>query len=281
MELPSSPSTDPLTAKTLLTPEEFRALAAHIHRAESRLNNAIGIAVGGLSITVMAALGSIWFGYPAAIVSWMVLQRLKSMYLRTYSGTQKHKQHTERLMRFLAETQDANMVRPILDLEVSYDVEEENSKLILPSIHAAMLRLLPLIEARHSDSLTSRHRDLIWGYMFRKKRPGECNLTNMPYARGVLHAMEQVGGRNELPNLKSMHGSYGVSQELKAAIQHCIDIVEERVAREEGKEFLLRAGDNPDVSETLLRPTIERADTPSDQLLRASAGETKPPHEIP
>jgi len=281
MELPSSPSIDPLTAKPLLTTEEFRALAARIHRAEKRLNYAIGIAVGGLSITVVVALGSIWFGYPTAVVSWMVLQRLKSTYLRAYSCTQKHKQHTERLMRFLTETQDANMVGPILDLEVSYDVEEESFKLILPSIHAAMLRLLPLIEASHRDSLTSRHRNLIWSYLFRQKRPGECNLTNMPYARGVLHAMEQIGGKNELPDLKSMHGSFAVSQDLKAAIQHCIEIIEERVPREEGAKFLLRANDNPDKAETLLRPTVECTDTPSDQLLRATSDKAEPPHEVP
>ncbi|MCW3098966.1 MAG: hypothetical protein JWL77_4584 [Chthonomonadaceae bacterium] len=285
MELPFQPSTDPIPATPLLHPDEFRALATHIYRAESRFNGAVGVAViGSLVATIVTALGSIWVGYPIAIVSWTVtIFGLTLMYQWATFGAQKYHKHTESLIQFLADMQDADMLGPLLDLKVSHDGSREISKRMDPAIDAAVLRLLPLVQTAHGDPLNSRHRERITFY-WHAGTPwlvGTKNLDQLHYRRGILHAMEQIGDMNDLPWLKSLEGRVNLSRELTAAILRCIDIVEERVARAEGKEFLLRSGDNPDAAGTLLRPITERADSPSDQLLRAADEQARPPREDP
>jgi hypothetical protein len=289
MELQSPPSTDPLAATPLLQPEEFRALTARMLHNERRLSTADEIPFyGGLGAIFVSYLAWSRGNLPIALIIGIAsFLSLMLIYHRAKFNALKSDKETERLKQFLARTQDVGMLGPILDLEVARRIRGERSDPILPSIDATVLRLLPLVQTFHSGSLTSLHRTRIRHYLSRRDLfRGENwqkarGLDKMPFARGVLHALEQVGDKNDLPSIKSLVDEAAPSQELTAALLHCIATIKERVAREEGKEYLLRSGDNPDAAASLLHPTIERTDTPSDQLLRATDGQARPLREAP
>ena len=69
-----------------------------------------------------------------------------------------------------------------------------------------------------------------------------------------------------------MLGAVNITDELRVSMQHCAHVIQERAAREVGKDILLRPDRKPEALNTLLRPAAENADTPQ-QLLRASTSE--------
>ena len=280
MEPQPPPTTDNPDETALLTPAEFRALAARIQRNS---NYGGGLFCGAgysvlLGITV-GAIASIWVGLLIPVVCAVVYGLVLALTLWLFTAyARKDVRHIESLLRFITHTQEAAMLGPILDLKYADMHPGDIYKTINEAIDAAVLRLLPLVRATDADTLNTEQRANIGYYIWKGETPGSTRgLDNLPYARGVLHALEQIGDKRDLPKIESLLGAANVTEEFHAAAQRCFDVVTERVTREKDKDVLLRADRKPEAVATLLRPSVENADTIPEQLLRSAAPDSPAP----
>lgn len=93
----------------------------------------------------------------------------------------------------------------------------------------------------------------------------------------MLYALEQIGDKRDLTDVERLLLENRITDEIRTAAARCASVICERVAREEGKDFLLRPERKPEAVDTLLRPSAELQDTPSEQLLRATNANAAPP----
>jgi len=270
---PRQPSTTATPDDTaLLHPEEFKSLAARMQRNARRYAVLNFTIYSVWFVIIFSSFWSMWVS--PAIPIWftalfvLILTITTRWLLKRWfmAHVRKEGRKIERLIQLAASTQDANMLGPILDLQ-DISILPETRK----SIDSAVLRLLPFVQTSHADALSAKQRERIGDYFFSdQSRWGARRSDNLPYAQGVLHALEQIGDKRDLLYIEGMLEAGGISEELCASIQRCADIVRERVAHEEGKDFLLRPDSKPKTAETLLRPAAERADASPHQLLRAA-----------
>ena len=293
MQLQLSPTADELIKpdqEALLTPEEFRALAIRVKRNVSPYQILLLLAVFCIPIAIiLSALLSTWFGLILAIEGLIIYGIVNALVIglfRAYAG--KNRRHAARLLQFITNTQDVTMLGPILDLKESFDMIEHPAKRpidlnspIDKAVDEAVLRLLPLVQASDAISLNWEQRTHLLSYIWADGDfAGTRGLDSLPYARKVLQALEHIGGKHDFPEIERLLVTGDrlliaddIKTELRDCAQHCIQVVRERAAREEGKDILLRADCKPQAVATLLRPSSENTETSSHELLRASTSE--------
>ena len=267
--------------KALLTPKEFKALVARLHRNTTCCQALLGLTVFLVSIAViLSALLSMWVGLLPAIKGLFLYGLINALTIGLFKiHIRKVLQRAEHLLQFVTHTKNVSMLGPVLDLKDFLEMKEwvmRPSNIALPidnAVDEAVLRLLPLVQGSYVTSLNweqrTRIRHYFWsGGSFKETR----GLDNLPYACGVLHALEHIGNKDDLPEIERMLGAVNITDELRVSMQHCAHVIQERAAREVGKDILLRPDRKPEALNTLLRPAAENADTPQ-QLLRASTSE--------
>lgn len=269
--------------EVLLTPEEFRALTVRLRRNAWRYMTSFLLSVFLVPIAVIVgALLSMWVGLIPAIEGLLLYGLANALLLALTialikADKRKNRQYADRLLQFVIHTHDVAMLGPILDLKEANEPLSNSDNVdsrIDKAADDAVLRLLPLVQASDADSLNGEQRTHLLCYIwYDADFTGTRGLDNLPYARGVLHALEHVGCKDDLPAIMRMLDIVDATPEFRASVQHCAQVVRERAAREEGKDILLRADCKPQAVATLLRHSIESADTPSYELLRATPSE--------
>ena len=138
----------------------------------------------------------------------------------------------------------------------------------------AILRLLQLIQSADVDALNTQQRERLRRDLFHRGVSSDMGYWRGPeYCLSVLYALEQIGDKRDLPDIERLLKEHYITDEIRVAAERCAEVIRERVAREEGKDFLLRPERKPEAVDTLLRPSGERSDTPNKELLRASTEE--------
>ena len=279
---PQMPLTNDKPDETaLLTPAEFRALVARIHRNSECCAVLCILAVYSVVLgATIIAIASMWVGLLIPMVCAVVYGLILALTLWLFIPyARKDVRHVEKLLRFVTHTQDVAMLGPIIDLKHAEMHPGDMYAALNEAVDPAILRLLPLVQAADADTLNTIQRSYLSSYVWKGETSESTRgLDNLPYARGVLHALEQVGDKRDLPRIESLLGAANVTEEFHAAVQRCFDVVTERVTREKDKDVLLRADRKPESPATLLRPSVENADTSPQQLLRATASA---PHDPP
>lgn len=107
---------------------------------------------------------------------------------------------------------------------------------------------------------------------------------NPKIVKGTLAALRQIGGRESLiaveRYIKANGGVYdpwGRRQDLLTEAILCRDTLQERLARQDEHDTMLRASERPDNADTLLRPTFTTTPEPAEQLLRPSSSNDDSP----
>lgn len=90
----------------------------------------------------------------------------------------------------------------------------------------------------------------------------------------ALVALERIGDKRDLPDLERLLKAGSLSDEIRAAATRCAQTINERLTQEKVRDVLLRADSKPEAVQTLLRPSVENAAAPPQQLLRAAANDT-------
>jgi hypothetical protein len=105
--------------------------------------------------------------------------------------------------------------------------------------------------------------------------------------RGILKALEQVGDEKALPHVEKLAKGEGLAakvQELQVAAEECLPFLEKRIEQIRASQTLLRASSASDAvlsgPDILLRPAMQAGETPSQELLRASAQEQQTEHHM-
>ena len=182
------------------------------------------------------------------------------------------KNDEQRLLRFIENVQDVNQLGTILEAA-------NFSSAIYWATADAIPRLLLLIQPADADRLTTHQRAVLRSDMFgRWLFDGGMRIrSGADYCLPMLSALEKIGDKRDLPDVELLLKSQHFTDEIRVAAERCALVIWERVAREEGKDFLLRADRKPYTIETLLRPTTENAGTPPQQLLRAATSDAHDP----
>lgn len=302
-----TPSSDKPTENALLTSEEYKLF---LRRAQRLRDYPRFLASSGapliLGAIIVGALSTLWIGpdKPIECIAYLIVCYVGSLFLtwayaRAYIRRQKSQ--IARLVAALSEAQSADRLGPLLDLHPILHLFERTYPEIRPEMDAAVLRLLPCVTAAQSGSLNSQHRRHLHSYWFRNASGSyKRNLDNAPYLPGLIHAFTQIGDKRDLPEIQSqLRSVYRLAKgpaaephtlpapghtwiredhwRLATSLKHCLYVVTERAAREEGKDFLLRPDSRSESGDGLLRPSAESADGSPEQLLRVSSRDSAPP----
>lgn len=286
---------------TLLTSEEYKEFLREAQRLERYAGNlSIGVLYSFFTAASVGALATVWLVSEVPILSTvfliLVLGKANQLVER-YEGAYLKRQSSlvERMVTAISEARTADMLGPLLDLYSVSNSFDTTYPEIRSAVNAAILRLLPLITADHAELFTTQRRERLRQYRYRAE-PGyhRYDLEKSPYIRGLIHAFEQIGDKRDLYHIQEWLEAVNRQEKspvtlpmtdfereqhrkLAASIQHCLDVVTERAAREEGKDFLLRPDRKPETGEALLRPATDAADKSPEQLLRPSSDDSAPP----
>lgn len=272
-----------LDQEALLTPKEFRALVARLNR-NTRCCQALLVwtVFLVLIVVILSALLSMWVGLILAFEGLVLYGLINALTIGLFKiYVRKVLQRAEHLLQFVTHTKNVSMLGPILDLKDSLEMKEwvmrpgNISSPLDKAVDEAVLRLLPLVVPESgATSLNWEQRTRIRHYVWSVGSVTETRgLENLPYARAGLHALEYLGDKDDLPEIERLLAEDDITDELRAAVEHCAHVIRERAGREVGKDILLRADRKPEALATLLRPSVENADPPPQQLLRASTAE--------
>jgi hypothetical protein len=264
----------------LLLPEEFEVLAARVkykirrvqsfaHRAT--LINLVAVIGGGVLWAGNAPISFLWFLCPSVFV--MLLT-----FCNKYATIRSLDKDAQRLLKFVKHTGETTHLRTVLDL---WNPDESLSGIWLSvsrEADAAIMRLLPLIQPVHAEIFTTPHRYRLRHSLFHHNITVDLGVwRSNEHCLLVLSALEQIGDRRDLPDIQRLMKEPYISAEVRTAAQRCAQIITERIAREDHRDFLLRPDIKPEAVDTLLRPSEERTNTSPRELLRATSTDDADP----
>jgi hypothetical protein len=275
----------PLTANnpdkaSLLTPDEFRALVAHVRRNTNRVDGLGCAAIIINAIAVVFGLGWwLWFREDKFLPIVIPVVFVNALMTRLFAHrVRKDANQVERLIRFIENTQDARQLGTILDLDGTAGHPGGIWQKVYKAARGAVIRLLPLLQPSHADTLNSRQRERLRRDLYsRAFGSNQVMLRNNASSLPLLYALEQIGDKRDLPDVEQLLKYKTLTDEVRAAAERCAQTIRERLANENARDFLLRADRKPEAVETLLRPSSEKADTPPQQLLRAATSDAPDP----
>ena len=145
---------------------------------------------------------------------------------------------------------------------------------------AALIRLLPQLQASDADLLTTRQRAALCRILnFSADNALFMDVNDLVFRHhnaqadlqvAILKAFEQTGEADCLPVVKRLAGRGGrsaVKKRVQNAANECLPYLRARVEKERNPQTLLRASSAETPAELLLRPAQEH-DTSTEQLLR-------------
>jgi HEAT repeat protein len=157
----------------------------------------------------------------------------------------------------LTQIDDGRVCGPLLELWHSGDSE---MRLVA---EASLVRLLPSLRASDAAQLNARQRERL---------DQALSSGSVGLVLAVLKALEQIGGKKELPRVERLAAGGGLAKHenrIREAAQECLLYLQQRTQGKEANETLLRASDRFEGTETLLRAAQGSTETPPEQLLRA------------
>ena len=277
----TSPSTTEQTAETpLLTPDEFKAIVARLRRNPLR-NIDVGLYADvilpcGFLVSIIWSLYSEGIPFTwrsiSVLVVWVLLKRWLA-----YIDWQE-KQVVQHLIEFVENTSNPAILGAIIDLCVYALSTGERHHALYEAGIKAMPRLMPLMQRSDADTLNTEQRNILHNKMFSNRNQFDFNpFPHWQHSLLALRMFEQIGDKRDLPAIERISKEEYRTDEIRIAAERCAEVIRERVAREEGKDFLLRPERKPEAVDTLLRPSEERTDTLPEQLLRATNPDDAPP----
>ncbi len=187
-------------------------------------------------------------------------------------------QDINRLVQFVETAQSPALLGTILDLCDHAPYTRDRHSTIHTASMNAVYRLLPLIQSQDAGILNIEQRQILRRYAFSLCRnPAYSIARSDKPALSALRALEHIGDKQDLADIEMLLTDHYSTKAVRIAAEHCAEVIRERVAREEGKDFLLRPEREPVAVATLLRPSEERSDTPTNQLLRPVSAEDATP----
>jgi hypothetical protein len=278
MPLQTTPTASKPDEIALLTPEEFRALAACVQKKANHIKFSRQLVINTTLIALgIFSLGWLWSGsaaYVLAAFSLLFIYLLANQQM--FRRTCKNEEEVKRLAEFVENTREVRHLGTILEL---HEVVRRSGVAwfeLFTAVYQTIPRLLPFVQSQHIDALNTPQRACLRRGLFHPGISSDIGYWRGPeYCLEVLSALEQIGDKRDLPDVEQLLKTHNIPDEIRAAAERCVEVIRERVAREEGKDFLLRADRKPDAVATLLRPSIEHADTPPQQLLRAAVSDDR------
>ena len=273
MPFQAPPTTDNPDAAPLLTEWEFKTLVIAL-KDDTRTSHRVLIRAA-----MMAFISSTiwrWWGLVPALVSLVFVFMLVTEFtvFIVLRKIDKKQPTAERLIRFIENTQDAGLLGTIIDLYVAAGRLGDTWHEVSNAAFTAAMRLLPLLKSSHAYSLNTQHRVFLRQVMFLPKSVQRIDRwLGLEYCLPMVYALKQIGDKRDLPDVERLLKQPYITEEIRTAAEHCAQTIWERVTHEEGKNFLLRADRKPEAVATLLRPSVERDDTPPEQLLRAATSD--------
>lgn len=157
---------------------------------------------------------------------------------------------------------DIHAVGPLADI---LEVRHHKTR---SAIEAALVRLLPQLQATDADLLNQQQRRLLHRALLRK---------NADLILAVLKTLEQIGDSQALPYVEKLAAGKGKAAKnsyIQEAAQACLPYLKERIEEQHTNQTLLRSANQLSTSsEGLLRPATGADETSSEQLLRSSTKE--------
>ncbi len=268
----TSPATTKQSVEILpLTPDEFRAIVARVRSNSNRIEKLERVRNRLNWVAIVFSLGGWWISGAksylcvaiAVVCLSFLVTRLAALFVR------KDRNEAERLLRFVESTQDVKQLGTVVDLDdavmswfctctVNYEDAEPTKYYIAKAVDAAVVRLLAQIQSEDAEALNTRQRQHLLDAFSRRADTGFT----------VLHTLEQIGDTPDLRNLERLLQAPYLNDEFRIAAEFCAEVIRQRIAREEGRDILLRPERKPEAVDTLLRPSEERQDTTPEQLLR-------------
>lgn len=151
-------------------------------------------------------------------------------------------------------------------------------KELLPKIEAALVRLLPRLQATDAHLLNAAQRERLNSRLIQNLR---LDPDHRELIVAILKAWEQVGDESALEIVRAIADSpvwtKQYSHEEREAARHCLPFLEQSIERQRYSQSLLRASQASDPApDTLLRPAAAGTlETEPQQLLRASGPGTE------
>ena len=280
MPFQPSPTTTKSDVNPLLTPEEFREIVALLERNTNRVRSVrrevFSIQSVFTCVLFLLFLGRnlVTFGTTVTVIG---VNAVLAIYINEHHH-RRDKRIAPRLLKFVEDTQDVRQLGTILDLYDTVRRLDGRWLTVYTATHSAVVRLLPWLQSQDADVLNTQQRERLRHDLFRRR-----TLFNNGYWRGVdycltvLSALEQIGDKRDLPDVERLRKEAYITDDIRAAVEHCAEAIRERIAREEGKDFLLRGYRKPESVEILLRPSVANVDTPPELLLRAAISDAHDP----
>jgi hypothetical protein len=280
MQLHPPPTPDKPDAEPLLTTDEFKTIAARLERDTNRVR-AFKRAPFRPDVIIFGIYLYLAWGYNVYLVGPLIAfigVDIASTIYHNERRIRKDNSTAERLLRFVEETHDATQLGTIFDLYDATTRLGEKWQRFRTATRTTVICLLLLIQPGDADALNTQQRIHLRRSLFRPEFLSGIGYWIGPdYYFAALHALEQIGDKRDLPDIERLLKEHYITDEVRAAAERCVEVIRERVAREEGKDVLLRADRKPEAVETLLRPSAENADTPPQQLLRAATNDAHDP----
>ncbi len=142
------------------------------------------------------------------------------------------------------------------------------------TIFTALSQLLPQLKASDTHLLTPAYRRRLNGLLSMERYDYTLNKDSLEFKLAILKAYEQVGDLSSLSVIEKLAKMRGWSKRacvLREAAQECLPHLRDRAADMTLTQTLLRGSQSePAEKDALLRPAIENAATPAQELLRAA-----------
>ena len=278
---PQTPSTtDKSDTELWLARFQFKLLVLRIGRDSIGIRTFHVVLMNAAMIAFVSRTIWRWWGLVSVVMSLVfvfvfVLEFAAFLALRNID---KKQPVAERLISFMENTQDSGLLGTILDLYEAAERLGDEWQAVTNAAFTTAMRLLPLLQSSDTYHLNTLNRVLLRQVMFLPDTvQRKDHWVGLEYCLSALYALEQIGDKRDLPDVQRLLKADYITDEIRVAAEFCVQVIWERVAHEEGKDFLLRADRKPENGETLLRPAVENADTPPEQLLRAAPPDTHDP----
>jgi hypothetical protein len=243
-----------LSTETVETLSTRLRRIARIRRRNVAVTASAAVAGTGLALLSMTSFPAAHHILPAVTVG--LFTCLASMVFFALSGT-----YTQRnLTNALIHSDDLRIVPPLIQAAATLEISGTAAIMLLT-------RLLPRLRASDSHLLNESDRTLLHSAIAKHARNSEFVLA-------AIRALQQIGSASSIPTVQriAMRTDHrAASPAIREAAQECLEFLQQRAARSDANQTLLRSSSAAATpAHTLLRALDTPAPTAADELLRTA-----------
>jgi hypothetical protein len=245
-----------------LPPERLLQLA-QLEEARYRLRKRLGMAASALVTSLLVAMIVLVRHFNLAMIHLVKLIPLAFVFFLPKRGRRS-------VVELVKQSNDVLLLGPALEMRTQTAEDAEARQMALDAVK----NLLPQVRADHITLLTPGQRAALVSLL-------DEPLQDKELALRVLKALEQIGGAEAIPAVKSLAvgpRKYWIhDRRIKEAAAACLPYLSANAERIEQRQTLLRASaaDTLTTPDVLLRPAMPMGETTAPaELLRAASPAT-------